>query len=106
MVLVQLYSRPFINATPEDVFYRYAYGSLQVIYLGPSDGDGKRGCICLSLSHHAGRAVIIFLEHGAKNTVEILAAPILRGIVPVIPTFSAEVMPVLSIFGSSKYRWL
>lgn len=43
MVLVRLYSRPLIDATPGDVFYRYAYGSLQVIYLGPSDGERQKG---------------------------------------------------------------
>lgn len=66
MALAQAYSRPFINATPEDAFYRYAYGSLRIIYLGPSGRQGKRGCICLPLSHYARRAVIIFLESGVK----------------------------------------
>lgn len=35
MILVRLYSRPLINATLEDAFYRYAYESLQAIYLVP-----------------------------------------------------------------------
>lgn len=47
MALAQVYSRPFIDVTPEDAFYRYAYGSLRVIYLGSSDREGKRGYICL-----------------------------------------------------------
>lgn len=67
MALAQVYSRPFINATPEHAFYRYAYGHLRIIYLGSSGRQGKRGCICLSLSHYARRAAIIFLEPGAKN---------------------------------------
>lgn len=53
----------------------------------------------MPLSHYARRAVIISLEHAANTDGEILAAPILRGVVPVIPTFSAEVMPVLSKIG-------
>lgn len=41
MVLVRLYSRPLINATLEDAFYRYAYESLQAIYLVPVIAKAK-----------------------------------------------------------------
>lgn len=43
--------------------------------------------------------MIIFLEPGAGEYGEILAAPIPRVIVPVVPSFPAGVMPVLSRFG-------
>lgn len=41
LILVRLYSRPFINATLEDAFYRYAYESLQAIYLVPVIAKAK-----------------------------------------------------------------
>lgn len=43
--------------------------------------------------------MIIFLEPGAREYGEILAAPIPRVMVPVVPSLPAGVMPVLSRFG-------
>lgn len=99
MALVQAYSCPLINATPKDAFYRYAYGSLRIIYLGPSGRQRKRGCICLPLSHYARRAVIIFLEPGAKNMERSLPHQSQEASSPVIPGLSAEVVHILSRFG-------
>lgn len=99
MALAQVYSRPFINATLQDAFYRYAYGHLRIIYLGSSGRQGKRGLHLSATVTLCMTGRDYFPRTWCEEYGEILAAPILRGIVPVVPSLSAEVMHILSRFG-------